>query len=383
MECILSLEPRAAASIRAMLRFVLLPLLVTAAFGFATGPPWKMCALMLPKHAGLQQQRGEAPFSVFVQQLSYAPGEHINIVLRTKPGGPAFKGFLLGAHALNGDTEAVVGQFVALPKGSRGLSWYAEQQGAPNCVSHDSPAPKQEMTFKWQAPSDHRGDVIFVAAFVREFSVFWANVSSAPLRSISREPLPSFPSAVQPGFRPLDLQACGKSKGCILYPRGCKPVDCEVAVAFSSEENGVEFEISAASAGFVSLGISADRRMGHDETFSCTISQDRKHVSVQHGYNAGHTNERHRILNVTDIQVARLSKTVLCRFLRPFDLSLTLVTVDKDNNGTFSSVSFSLNNSWYAFLAVGKLYEGSEVLYKHALMPIVSLQKVDFLSTEV
>ena len=68
-------------------------------------------------------------------------------------------------------------------------------------------------------------------------------------------------SEVNASFVPIDWSTCGKTKGCLLYPRHCFGPDCYAAVTFTKVKEGYTFEMVAEGEGYVSVGFSHDTKM--------------------------------------------------------------------------------------------------------------------------
>ena len=60
---------------------------------------------------------------------------------------------------------------------------------------------------------------------------------------------------------PIDLTECGDTKGCMVYPMGCLPGDCQVAVTYKTHHDGVDFEAMAPQIGYLTFAISEDKSM--------------------------------------------------------------------------------------------------------------------------
>ena len=68
-------------------------------------------------------------------------------------------------------------------------------------------------------------------------------------------------SEVNASFVPIAWSTCGKTKGCLLYPRHCSGPDCYAAVTFTKVKEGYTFEMFAEGEGYVSVGFSHDTKM--------------------------------------------------------------------------------------------------------------------------
>lgn len=81
----------------------------------------------------------------------------------------------------------------------------------------------------------------------------------------------------------INVDDCGKTKGCFFNPGNCNPSkNCSVAVTYSVENEEVVFEFSApiriqvdpSQGQYIALGFSYDREMGDDAVTYCIFSKD-------------------------------------------------------------------------------------------------------------
>ena len=68
------------------------------------------------------------------------------------------------------------------------------------------------------------------------------------------------------GFDPeLDVTSCGKSSGCVTYPKDCTPETCHFAVSYKTVSDGIRFRLTnkraAVTSSYAALGISLDQKM--------------------------------------------------------------------------------------------------------------------------
>lgn len=66
---------------------------------------------------------------------------------------------------------------------------------------------------------------------------------------------------VSTSFPVIDLDDCGESKGCLLWPNHCSGNDCLAAVTHSRMNDQIHFEMKARAEGYVSVGFSYDQFM--------------------------------------------------------------------------------------------------------------------------
>lgn len=63
----------------------------------------------------------------------------------------------------------------------------------------------------------------------------------------------------------VDLDECGKTKGCLMFPSGCTS-NCRHVVTYSPDEdsNLINFEVMSHSTGYVTVSLTDDKKMvGH------------------------------------------------------------------------------------------------------------------------
>lgn len=371
--------------------FFFLLLCLTTCRGYPGGAPWNSCFVKVPKHKGTQQQSSDPPYEITLSKNSYSLGESITVTLKSKTTANLFRGLILGAHPVTGDTENAVGKFVSIPDDCKGISWYATTPSGPNCVTHNSNGDRQSSTFTWQAPTQNFGNLIFTAAVVKNFKTFWTNVSSAVLVSNSASSVPSFTAALTftsslSTTIPDDVAGCGSKHGCILYPRYCKGASCEIIVQFDVETTStpvLNMKMVAMSRGYFALAVSEDKKMGGDFVIVCGGSSNRAQASLQNGYNDGYSYERHRIYNYSNVRLHYNDQKVYCSFQRPLDISITRVKVDSANMGSYSEATFDMSKPRFVFLATGSLHDGLQAIAKHSQLPIITTSPVDFQSKNV
>lgn len=63
----------------------------------------------------------------------------------------------------------------------------------------------------------------------------------------------------------LHISKCGKSSGCITYPKDCAVHDCDLAISYKTVSDGIKFRVTSKRApiteSYVALGISTDQNM--------------------------------------------------------------------------------------------------------------------------
>ncbi|KAK2161534.1 hypothetical protein LSH36_115g13023 [Paralvinella palmiformis] len=263
--------------------------------GFEDGAPAWICPVGMPRHGNYEPQTGTPPATLTLSASSYNPGDSITVTLT----GGDIEGFLLRAHRASGanDTEEIVGEFTSWPTGVKPLVWMPQSGVTYNCLTQSDDDDLNNLVLTWQAPSTSVGDVVFKASVVTDYEIFWDNLVSSVLTASTAEPSSTYESTVSPDFSDLIFaDACGTTKGCMMYPNGCKASDCEVVIAYTTinSQAAVQFEMfTAINIGYLSLGFSADRKMGEELTVNCMRSADT--LYVEHAYNRPDYNIRQRI----------------------------------------------------------------------------------------
>ena len=59
----------------------------------------------------------------------------------------------------------------------------------------------------------------------------------------------------------IETDSCGKTKGCYRNPPGCPEPECDAIVTWRTRDGKVEFELAAATEGWVAVGFSSDKKM--------------------------------------------------------------------------------------------------------------------------
>ncbi|XP_064625176.1 ferric-chelate reductase 1-like [Lineus longissimus] len=364
-------------------------ILIQTGDAFPFGGPPKTCAYLLAKHGGTEPQVIPAPYALTVtnnpSNTAYNPNDILTVTLNTT-SDVGFKGFIMRAYRITGDVEDNLGEFMTWPDTAIPKYWYPDQ-GGPNCVTHKSSSVKKEVTVTWKAPAKSVGDIIFSVGVVLSYKTFWSNISSSIIRANKPSAENAFLSTVSLNFAPIDMKECGKTKGCLLYPRTCSGENCEYGVTYKDEGDTILFEMFGITDGYISLGMSYDKLMGDDATMACTGDNVEQYVSVQNGYNPAYQNERHRIVGITDIQMTRNGATLYCRFRRPKVMTYTTLLEKRTTTGDVLvraiNKTFDFADDFYLFFAWGHLYLGTDVLGKHRELPVITDEAVDFQEAKI
>lgn len=285
------------------------------------------------------------------------------------------KGIQFRAHRADLNKEEFVGRFVQWPEDKvQAINCFGQPH---NMITHVNNNPRADISMVWQAPDENIGAVVFILTLVESYSVFWSKLTSPRLEPLDPATvvLPAKLEAVaSTNFSDIDWSECGKTKGCLMYPRQCLGSDCYAGVTYSKGAEGYTFEMFAEGEGYVSVGFSYDQKMGDDQTITCTAQGDR--VSVQNGYNhKGLYNERMPGLGLRDLQTMQKDGKVFCRLTRPEAMQVVSMPSPE---GPAEVLTFDLSVDFFLFLAWGYTYQDSDALRMHYEMPIVSDEKVNF-----
>ncbi|XP_058887701.1 putative ferric-chelate reductase 1 isoform X2 [Acipenser ruthenus] len=391
--------------------------------GYPNGLVTDSCINMTPLHGGANAQTSAAPFSVTASKTTYSPGDQITVTLQAKSG--TFRGFLLQARQIGGG--AAVGSFtITDPTNTRGLNCNADN----SAVSHMSSSDKSQIQATWNAPKSGTGNVEFRATFVKSEFIFWVQVKSsqvsfntitpaspapaspapaspapaspaptspapaspAPASPAPASPAPSSPAPASPApassapvnsapasssFNPssslvlISSAGCGTNKTCFSNPAGCNAAtnaDCYFMSSASPQggSDGIQFEISGKSNGYISIGFSDDTEMGNDDIYIC--GQDRNgNIQVQHAFSTGRSTPTIIPLeNVYNIATSFNNGIIKCSFI---------------TRNAISTQQRAANTSYYIFMANGQT-NGGAIQY-HPLRPFITEDKVNLLGSQI
>ncbi|XP_046883334.1 putative ferric-chelate reductase 1 isoform X2 [Hypomesus transpacificus] len=348
---------------------VLLQLLASAR-AYSSGQVTEVCGSMVPQHGG-SANTTHSPYSLALNSTIFRPGGHIAVTLS---GTSDFEGFLLQARDAANQNAGAVGSFTLTnPKLSQLLTCDHIQGSA---VSHTSDALKREVRVVWNAPMDAPDIIQFLVTVVAKYRVYWVKLPGPIISQSGVTPLPPRPTptpsspppttpSVLPG--PFSSEGCGQSKSCLQDPAGCDPeVDplCYF-LSWSPRGQGVEFELSGPTEGYVTFALSRDTWMGDDDVYLCV--RDRGVVYVNAAYVTGRTSPVDSSENVlTGVSWRAADGVLQCGFRRP-------VQVPQDPE------RFSLDLQHYVFLANGEAEDGQSL---HSHQCLIS-QANDFTSCDV
>ncbi|XP_064601139.1 ferric-chelate reductase 1-like [Liolophura sinensis] len=347
---------------------------------FSEGAPSGTCLTMFPKHDLAEKMSTTCPFTIRLSSETYTPSQEITVFIEGS-AEKTFKGFQIRAHRVKGDTETIMGTFTDFPdEYLKTLSCFGELH---NMLTHKDAVDKGNLTLTWKAPDVPVGDLVFTATILTTFAEFWGDEKSDVLVDTSGTAnlgdLEKMHNQMHPD---IDfVGTCGKTKGCVLFPRHCMGDDCLAAVSFHTHDDYVHFEMMAKAEGYVSVGFSDDKLMGDDETLSCT-AQDLR-VTVQRGYNPALYNDRQYTVGVVNMTTVQKDGYIYCRFARPIVMP-PLVSVNYTSDPpTPITQTFDLSKDWYLFLAWGYTFADTDVMGKHIELPLVTGDRVSLSSTTV
>ncbi|XP_072032021.1 ferric-chelate reductase 1-like [Amphiura filiformis] len=121
-----------------------------------------------------RQSYPRVPFSLLVNNRTYVPGQHIQVILT---GDINFKGFFVQARSMEGDSGVPLGRFINPHVGSKVMSCSLSPTAA-NAWSHMDKYHKSDTTATWVAPPSNEGNIFFRATVVKEKSIYWENIFS-------------------------------------------------------------------------------------------------------------------------------------------------------------------------------------------------------------
>ncbi|KAI4885782.1 hypothetical protein NFI96_019472 [Prochilodus magdalenae] len=346
---------------------------LTSVAGYSNGKVEKACDSMAPSHGG-QANTTASPYTVKVDNTTFKPGDHIRVTLS---GHEHFEGFLIEARDAAHPDGPAVGTFtLTKPEISQLLTCHNIQGSA---VSQTSDAKQTEVGVIWTAPHDAPPSVRFLATVVAHYKNYWVKIPSPVITQSGVTPPPTQPStstststsnststsaatettAVLP--QRFSSEGCGQRKSCLLDPAHCNPAtdtNC-FFLSYHTEGQSVQFELSGPAQGYVSFALSEDEWMGNDDVYLCV--NDGGRVSVDAAYAEGRTYPEYADKSVlSDVGWRVADGVIQCRFRRA-------ISIPEDPK------RFSLNRSYYLFIAYGAAQQGA--IHKHKRQPLISAQR--------
>ncbi|XP_073705971.1 putative ferric-chelate reductase 1 isoform X2 [Garra rufa] len=335
-------------------------LCLTSTSGYKNGKVEKSCESMMPDHHS-QPNTTASPYTVTVNASKFSPGDNIRV---TVSGSGHFEGFLIEARDASNPDGPAIGSFILVDHEiSQRLTCNSIEGSA---VSHTSNAKKTEIQAIWKAPSNAPPTVQFLATVLAHYKIFWLKVPSpvisqgdvtpAPPQSTTEMSTNSASTSILP--QPFTSEGCGKSKSCLSDPVGCNPfvnTNC-FFLSYSTLGQTVLFELSGPAQGYVSFALSKDEWMGDDDTYLCINDEGR--VSVETAHTTGRKYPELSSKSVlTDVGWRVSDGVIQCKFSRS-------IYTPQD------PVRFSLNNSYYLFVAHGTAEYG--MIHRHKRQPLIS-----------
>ncbi|XP_051266202.1 putative ferric-chelate reductase 1 isoform X2 [Dicentrarchus labrax] len=335
--------------------------------GYSNGKVSIACEDMVPQH-GYEPSPDPPPYNISVDKSTFSPGDNITVSLRVAFSYPTFfKGFLIEARDAGKWNSPAVGFFILTDPHESQLLQCGHTQGSG--VSHTSSTRKTHIQAVWKSPRNPPHRVQFLVTVVHKYNMYWVRIAG-PVVSLG---VTTVPSTVVPAqttgptalSTPLSSAGCGRNKSCLRDPVGCHPESdshCYFLSFFTDQEGqSVMFELSGPAEGYMSFALSLDKWMGNDDVYLCVNDGGRVTISAAHVTGRKHP----ELVTEEDLwgQTWRLADGVIqCRFQR------SVLLPQQDNR-------FSLNNSYFLFLAHGRSQQG--LISRHDRQPLISThQKV-------
>uniref|UniRef100_A0A8C1NIN8 Ferric-chelate reductase 1a n=1 Tax=Cyprinus carpio TaxID=7962 RepID=A0A8C1NIN8_CYPCA len=327
---------------------------VTFANGYKNGKVEKSCESMMPEHHS-QPNTTASPYTLTVNARKFSPGDNIRVALS---GSEHFEGFLIQARDATNPDGPAIGSFTLVdPEISQRLTCNSIEVRIGSAVSHTSNAKKTEIQVIWKAPSNAPPTVQFLATVLAHYKIFWLKLPGPVISQGDVTPAPSQSTTIM-STNSFTSEGCGVSKSCLIDPVSCNPsVDTNCFfLSYSTLDQTVSFELSGPAEGYVSFALSKDKWMGDDDTYLCINDEGR--VSVEAAYTAGRTYPEVSSKSVlTDVGWRVSDGVIQCKFSRS-------IYTPQD------PVRFSLNNSYYLFVAHGTAEYG--MIHRHMRQPLIS-----------
>ncbi|XP_028289304.1 putative ferric-chelate reductase 1 [Parambassis ranga] len=348
-----------------LLLSVLLPVLTLRSdpvHGYSDGKVSVACGDMVPEH-GYEPSPAPPPYNLTVDKSTFSPGDRITVSLQVASPDPTFfRGFLIEARDA-GKLTSAVGFFMLTDPDESQLLQCGHTQGS--AVSHKRSSRKTHMQVVWVSPTTPPQRVQFLLTVVQQYKVYWVRVAGpvVTLRGATVSPSVPAPTTGPAALSaPFSSEGCGHSKSCLRDPVGCRPewdLHC-FFLSFTADEPGqsVMFELSGPAEGYLSFALSLDKWMGNDDVYLCVSNAGRVTISAAHV--SGRTHPELETEDPLWGRAWRLADGIIqCRFHR--------------NN--LLPNSFSLNQSYFLFLAHGRAEQG--LIHRHERQPLISTnQKV-------
>lgn len=293
------------------------------------------------RQAGILQS-SLSPYEVFTNKRTYIGGEQLLVTVKVNKNNE-FSKLLIQARRYNTslDTTEPIGYFTA-KAGYEVACPGIHGNGLVSQRTSGGAHGKSTISFTWTAPLPAQSHIVFRASVVGSHSQYWIIKSpvvvdlTAPVAPVISKPPPTPLVAIE-------TNSCGKTKGCYRNPAGCKEPDCDAVVTWRIRDDKVEFELAAATEGWVAVGFSSDKKMGHDDVIECVWNETRNllhqaPIEVRLSRNGGGksnqmTNSLDRYIGLSHIVGSRTGRRLRCKFWRDRFIPgyEDLVNLDDDN----------------------------------------------------
>lgn len=331
--------------------------------------------------SGAMPQTMPSPFKILVKAPTYNPSVEVEVELVAE-GDYAFRDFILVAWPTDNRPKTALGKFSFLGANMNGytekFNCYSNQQQSYGIQTADY-KPKRSLRFAWET-NKYEGHVEFRATFIVDDNTFWVAEKSELLMD-PRDTAPPLPKKAPRVTPYINVDECGRSKGCYREPEGCSEPYCEYIVTWQ-EDVKIRFELSGladnAKDRFVAVGLSNDTYMGEDMVFACAHDSSDDTTQVFISYNDHNYNipvdtsilEKRRNV-ITNEEGSYHNGRVRCRF-----------TVDRDIDIYYPELPRISASPYYLLMARGFANRGR--LKRHGLgvneLPIASPVKVQLSS---
>jgi len=331
--------------------------MVHVAQGYGSGAPTDTCWTRYPKHHGTGTQTSRCPYVINTDSDTYTPGQVITFTVMDSTSSLTFSGLEIGVFrsgsSVAGNTEEIVGEFIQLPEDK--MKSFDCFPGNKNMATHKNNAQVNRVQLQWKAPEHNVGNLTVRATVLADFVTYWTREEkSLNIDASVSDPVinTSYPVPVMTSLvGGVDLDGCGDTKGCLLYPAPCTGKDCVIAASFTyrSDTDDFLFEMLAdtsSAENYISIAFSADEKMGEDETISC-VAQGGE-MSVQQGYNPSLWNDRLLTRYLSDMEIQQSDGRLQCRFV--LSRASVVYRID-ETTSEVSNVTFDLDEPWYVQLA--------------------------------
>lgn len=333
------------------LRLLMMAMLYQYAYCFKAGAPAYSCATMTPGH-GTSSQTSPSPYTVSADNNADVSGRSVNVIIRSQNNEP-FTGYLLKAQSTQ--SEEILGTFTRIPDDGSSLNCGEIKNSA---VTHKNGLLKRGIQAVWEAPPEYEGAVKFVATVVKNYSTFWTEIESLPVR-ITRDTT-SVESGDAKRLKAIQqsiYDGCGVKKQCVGSVDNCvSNRDCSAVATIAQVEGSYLFELMTKSGAYVSAGLSNDTIMANDAVFDC-VREDNS-VRAYRSWNQPGTKHNERLQEQTDFSLINgfyVDGVIYCKLkVNP--------TVYVENT------KYDLNrDEYYIMLAVGSKLKENNVGYHDIL----------------